>query len=163
MSDSSSNQGDYNYQVYCDPKEKELEQGFDLFSKNLFGSQEVKWVIAEENKQINRGAINCASDININQTNTKYQDVNSESSEPGVDFSECSDEFVQVEKYDLPELFVGKIRNFTDHDIVLTVLDEQFRKGSDLFKEADQIVLGHGQANELDLANDVRFLKSPSL
>lgn len=60
----------------------------------------------------------------------------------------------------LKELKVGTIRNFTERDVVLTVLDDQFRKG-DLFKTSDQIVIKRDFPVGIDLSNYICYYKSP--
>ena len=50
--------------------------------------------------------------------------------------SDSSFEDLEVEKSNLKELNVGKIRNFTERDVVMTILDDKFREGA-LFKTSD--------------------------
>lgn len=76
--------------------------------------------------------------------------------------SESSFEDLFEETEQLMELHVGKVRNFTDRDVVLTILDERFM-GGDLFANSDQIIVKKDSPSGIDLSKDVRYFKSPYL
>ena len=50
------------------------------------------------------------------------------------------------------------MRNFTDKDVVLTVLDDKFRNGA-LFKGSDQIVVKRNSPVGIDLSNDIKYFQ----
>ena len=112
--------------------EDELEQGFDLHSNNLFGASDVNWVVGD-NKQQGRLTESEPSFLKFyppkspgHTTEEKKEDEE----EVKEDLSESSFEDLEFEKQEFQELSVSRIRNFTNQDYTLTILNDNFRKGN---------------------------------